>query len=266
MKKLLILLLVLFISSNIVKAGVSPIEVKYNDGIYEIALKGEKIKKRVKFISSDSLITNKEAHQRAKAKLTVNAGYFDPENQKSISYIVSDRNTTDDPLVNENLLKNKFLMRNLDKIINRTEFRVVECDNGKFHYEIVPHKSSVDFGCNIITSAQGGPLVYPQLRLEEEAFIVKKDGEIIRESCSVLHRTARTIIGLKGDDAYILIITDKHPMDMYEVHDYVKSLGWDRAMAFDGGSSTSMNYLNKYNVTSVGDGAGRSLKSFLIVN
>ena len=157
-------------------------------------------------------------------------------------------------------------MKNLDKILNRTEFRVVECDNRKFHYEIVPHKSSVDFGCNIITSAQGGPLVYPQLRLEEEAFIVKKDGEVIRESCSVLHKTARTIIGLKGDDAHILIITDEHPMDMYEVHDYVKSLGWDRAMAFDGGSSTSMNYMNKYNVTSVGDGAGRSLKSFLIVN
>lgn len=248
------------------KAGVPPIDITYNDGIYHIILKGEKIKKHVKFISSESLITNKEIHQRAKAKLTVNAGYFDPENQKSISYVVSDRNTVDDPLVNENLLRNPFLMKNLDKILNRTEFRVVECDNRKFHYEIVPHKSSVDFGCNIITSAQGGPLVYPQLRLEEEAFIVKKDGEIIRESCSVLHKTARTIIGLKGDDAHILIITDEHPMDMYEVHDYVKSLGWDRAMAFDGGSSTSMNYLDKYEVTSVGDGAGRSVKSFLIVN
>lgn len=248
------------------KAGVPPIDITYNDGIYHIILKGEKIKKHVKFISSESLITNKEIHQRAKAKLTVNAGYFDPENQESISYVVSDRNTVDDPLVNENLLRNPFLMKNLDKILNRTEFRVVECDNRKFHYEIVPHKSSVDFGCNIITSAQGGPLVYPQLRLEEEAFIVKKDGEIIRESCSVLHKTARTIIGLKGDDAHILIITDEHPMDMYEVHDYVKSLGWDRAMAFDGGSSTSMNYLDKYEVTSVGDGAGRSVKSFLIVN
>ncbi len=266
MKKVLILVFALFISANLVKAGVPPIDITYNDGIYHIVLKGEKIKRHVKFISSDSLITNKEAHQRAKAKLTVNAGYFDPENQKSISYVVSDRNTVDDPLVNENLLRNPFLMKNLDKILNRTEFRVVECDNRKFHYEIVPHKSSVDFGCNIITSAQGGPLVYPQLRLEEEAFIVKKDGEVIRESCSVLHKTARTIIGLKGDDAHILIITDKHPMDMYEVHDYVKSLGWDRAMAFDGGSSTSMNYMNKYNVTSVGDGAGRSLKSFLIVN
>ena len=248
MKKLFFLIASLLIVTTVAQAGVPPIDVTYDDGIYHIVLKGEKIKRHVKFISSESLITAKEAHNRAKAKLTVNAGYFDPENQKSISYIVT------------------FLMRNLDKIINRTEFRVVECDNRKFHYEIVPHKSSVDFGCNIITSAQGGPLVYPQLRLEEEGFIVKKDGQVIRESCSVLHKTARTIIGLKGDDAHILIITDKHPMDMYEVHDYVKSLGLDRAMAFDGGSSTSMNYLNKYSVTSVGDGAGRSVKSFLIVN
>ena len=266
MKKLFFLIASLLIVTTVAQAGVPPIDVTYNDGIYHIVLKGEKIKRHVKFISSESLITAKEAHNRAKAKLTVNAGYFDPENQKSISYIVSDRNTVDDPLVNENLLRNPFLMRNLDKIINRTEFRVVECDNRKFHYVIVPHKSSVDFGCNIITSAQGGPLVYPQLRLEEEGFIVKKDGQVIRESCSVLHKTARTIIGLKGDDAHILIITDKHPMDMYEVHDYVKNLGLDRAMAFDGGSSTSMNYLNKYSVTSVGDGAGRSVKSFLIIN
>ena len=93
----------LIIFSSAVKAGVPPIDVTYNDGIYHIVLKGDKIKRHVKFISSESLITAKEAHNRAKAKLTVNAGYFDPENQKSISYIVSDRNTADDPLLNENL-------------------------------------------------------------------------------------------------------------------------------------------------------------------
>ena len=102
--------------------------------------------------------------------------------------------------------------------------------------------------------------------MEEEFFIVKDaDGNIIRESCSVLHKTSRTIIGLKNEEAQILIITDEHPMDLYEVRDYVQKLGWDRAMAFDGGSSTSMNYLKQYNITSVGDGAGRSLKSFMIV-
>ena len=263
MKKLLFLLMSLIILSNAAMAD--PIDVTYNDGIYHIVLKGDKIKKRIKFISSESLITNKEAHQRTKSKLTINAGYFDPENQKSMSYIMTDRVTMEDPQVNEALLYNPVLRRNMEKILNRTEFRIVECDKGEYRYEIVPHKSSVDFGCALITSAQGGPLVYPQLRLEEEFFIVKKDGEVVRESCSVLHKTARTIIGLKGDEAHILIITDKHPMDLYEVHEYVKNLGWDRAMAFDGGSSTSMNYLNKYNVTSIGDGAGRSLKSFMII-
>ena len=264
MKKILFFLISVLLLSN--TAIADPIEVTYNDGIYHIVLKGDKIKKRIKFVSSESLITNKEAHQRAKAKLTINAGYFDPANQKSMSYIVSDRVTTEDPQFNESILYNPVLRKNMEKILNRTEFRVLECDRGQYRYEIVPHKSSVDFGCALITSAQGGPLVYPQLRLEEEFFVVKKDGEVVRESCSVLHKTARTIIGLKGEDAHILIITDEHPMDMYEVHEYVKKLGWDRAMAFDGGSSTSMNYLNKYNVTSVGDGAGRSLKSFMVVN
>ena len=264
MKKLLFLCLMFVFTVGC--ANAYPIDVNYDDGIYHIVLKGEKIKRHVRFISSDNLITNKEAHQRAKSQLTINTGYFDPKNGKSISYIVSDRNTVEDPLLNESLLDSPVLRRNLSKIINRTEFRVVECSTGKWHYEIVPHKSSVDFGCNIITSAQGGPLVYPQLRLEEEFFVAKKDGVVVRESCSVLHKTSRTIIGLKDGEAHILIITDEHPMDLYEVQEYVKSLGWDRAMAFDGGSSTSMNYLNKYNVTSIGDGAGRSLKSFMVIN
>lgn len=266
MKKLLLLLFIfVFTAVNVSAKG---IDIDYNDGIYHIILKGEKMKKNIKFVSNDSLITNKEAHQRTGSSLTVNAGYFDPQNGKSISYIVTDRHIAEDPLLNDSLLYNATLRRNIDKILNRTEFRIVECfDKAKRHYEIVPHKSPVDFDCTVITSAQGGPLVYPQLRLEEEFFVVRDEyGEVIRESCSVLHKTARTVIGLKGDEVHILIITDEHPMDLYEVHDYVKKLGLDRAMNFDGGSSTSMNYKKQYEVVSTkGDGAGRSLKSFMIV-
>ena len=82
-----------------------------------------------------------------------------------------------------------------------------------------------------------------------------------------MHKVARTVIGLKNsEEVHILIFTDDHPMDLYEVHDYVKNLGLDRAMAFDGGSSTSMNYLDKYEVVSTkGDGGARSLKSFMLV-
>lgn len=268
MKKIFLLIVVLIFGICGANAA-SNIDVTYNDGIYHIVLKGDNIKRHIKFVSSDNLITNKEAHKKANSYLTINAGFFDPKTAKSISYIITDRQTSEDPLFTDSLMQDPYLRQNINKILNRTEFRIVECNEGKtlYRYEIVPHKAPVDFACSILNSAQGGPLVYPELRLEDEFFVVKdKEGNVIRESASVLHKTSRTIIGTKDGNAHILIITDKHPMTLEEVHDLCKSLGLDRAMAFDGGSSTSMNYLDKYNVTSIkGDGAGRSLKSFMII-
>ncbi len=155
------------------------------------------------------------------------------------------------------------MSKNIDKIINRTEFRILECDDG-LRYEITAHNDNLEFGCAVVTSAQGGPLLYPDLRLEEEFFIVRDEaGKVVRESANVLHKTSRTIIALKNDDVHILVITKENPMDMYEVRALCEKLGFERAMGFDGGGSTSMNYLNKYNVVS--EGGGRKLKSFLIV-
>ena len=142
----------------------------------------------------------------------------------------------------------------------------------KLKYEIAQHDSSVDYACSIITSAQGGPQLLPSLRLEEEFFIVKDDeGNVIRESASVLHKTARTLIGIKNLDngtqeAHIFIVTNEHPMDIYEARDLCKSYGLDSAMAFDGGSSTSLDYKNIH-VTSTQDSGdtGRALKSFMII-
>lgn len=262
--KIYLLLFVLFLSTPAFANGIS---VSQENGIYHIILKGEKIKKKIKFITSEELITNKEAHTKARAKLTVNAGFFDPKNSQTISYIVTDRMTSADPIFNKNLLANPFFRKNMNKVLNRSEFRVLQCGN-KFQYEIAPHNAGVEFGCAIVTSAQAGPLVYPELKLEEEGFVVRdEDGNVTRESASVLHKTSRTIIGLKGtDECHILIITDNNPMDMYQVRDLCKDLKLDRAMAFDGGSSTSMNYKKNIEVISLkGDGAGRMLKSFMIV-
>lgn len=269
MKKLFLIsfILILSVLNNVCLAA--PIDIDYNNGIYHIVLTGDKIKKKIKFVSSENLITNKEAHKKYDSLLTVNAGFFDPVNEKTISYIVTDRQTSADPIFNENLNANPLLRKNLSKILNRSEFRIIECFEGKtsYRYEIMPHNSPIDFACTTITSAQGGPLVYPELKLEEEFFILKdENGNVVRESASVLHKTSRTIIGIKDGNAHILIITDENPMDLYEVHELCKKLGFDRAMAFDGGSSTSMNYLNKYDVISTkGDGAGRSLKSFMVI-
>lgn len=266
-------ILKLFITFILIFSCITPsfalgdISIDKDNGIYHITLKGEKIKKKVKFVASEDLITNREAHIKSKATLTVNAGFFDPKNGKTISYVVTDRMTSADPMFNASLLANPFFRKNMNTVLNRSEFRVLQCGN-KFQYEIVSHKSAVPFGCSLITSAQGGPLILPELKLEEEGFIVKNsEGKVVRESASVLHKTSRTIIGLKGtDECHILIITDENPMDLYEVQKLCKDLQLDRAMAFDGGSSTSMNYKNEIEVVSLkGDGAGRMLKSFMLV-
>jgi hypothetical protein len=243
------------------------ISIKHDNGIYHVILKGEKIKKKIKFVVSEDLITNREAHIKGRSTLTVNAGFFDPKNGKTISYIVTDKMTAADPMFNPSLLANPFFRKNMNTVLNRSEFRVMQCGN-KFEYAIVSHKSEVPFGCTTITSAQGGPLILPELKMEEEGFIVKNSqGEVVRESASVLHKTSRTIIGIKGtDECHILVITDENPMDLYEVQKLCNELKLDRAMAFDGGSSTSLNYKNDLEVISIkGDGAGRMLKSFMLV-
>lgn len=264
MKKFLLILMALSITSGAVFAK-APIDISFDNGIYHITLKGEKIKKNIQTYAVSGLQTNEEVHKASRARLTVNAGFFDPANQKTISYVVMNGHTYEDPMFNENLLSNPFLRKNLNKILNRTEFRIVECEK-KLKYEMVPHNTPIDFACDMKYAVQGGPLILPELRLEEELFLVKDGDKVVRESCSVLHKVARTVLGLKDGELHILIITDDNPMDMYEVQALCKELGFERAMGLDGGSSTSMNYLNKYNVISTkGDGAGRMLKSFLLV-
>lgn len=265
------LTLFLIFMFSITSVLASPIDVKYNDGIYHIVLSGEKIKKKIQFVSSSNLMTNKEAHNTSGSELTINTGFFDPNNQKTISYIVNEYQTVEDPLFNDALMMNPVLRRNLKQILNRTEFRVLDCDS-KLKYEITSHGAKVDFLCSVKTSAQGGPQLLPNLRLEEE-FFIKKDaeGNIVRESASVLHKTARTLIGLKSkpdgaQEVHIFIVTNEHPMDIYEARDLCASYNLDSAMAFDGGSSTSLDY-KKIHVVSTQDSGdtGRALKSFMII-
>ena len=271
MKKLYLLLLSIVIVCGMSVVKASYIDMTYEDGIYHFVLSGDKIKKQIKFISSSGLITNKEAHNKAGSLLTINTGFFDPKNQKTISYIVTDSQIAEDPIFNDNLMSNPVLRQNLQKILNRTEFRILDCDS-KLKYEIAQHNSNIDFMCSVVTSAQGGPQLLPMLRLEEEFFIVKdEEGNVIRESASVLHKTARTLIGIKNlekgvQEAHIFIVTNEHPMDIFEARNLCSSYGLDTAMAFDGGSSTSMNYkkLSVISTQSSGD-TGRALKSFMIV-
>lgn len=261
MKKILLLLVMVLISCMCTFA--SEIYYDYNDGIYHIIIpKGKKIE----FVSKERLTTNSDVHKEMKAVLTVNAGFFDPKNQKTISFVYNDGLLLESPIENENLVFNETIMDNWDKVGNRTEFRITD-NNGKIHYDIAPHNAPYDG--KLIASAQAGPMLLPDLRLEEEFFIVKnEEGKVIRESASVLHKTARTLIGLKNGVVHIFIVTNEHPMTIFEARDLCKSFGLEKAMAFDGGSSTSVDFKKELHVTSVGiksDATGRKLKSFLIL-
>ena len=262
MKKIALLVCLLLLGSSVLA---SPVSIKEDNGIYHITLSGNAVKKRINFIATDSLMTNKEVHDASKSLLTINTGFFDPKNGKTISYIVTDGQTVADPLMNDNLMLNPLLRLHMKKILNRSEFRIVEC-NKKLRYEIVPHNTPVNFMCSVKTSAQGGPQLLPELRLEEEFFFLKnEEGNIIRQSASMLDRVPRTIVGIKNNEMHILIITNKNPKNIFEARDLCKSYGFEKAMAFDGGSSTSLDY-KKIHVTSIeANDTGRSLKSFMIV-
>lgn len=262
LKKVLIIFLIFFAGTFVFA---KPIDVQEENGIYHITLKGNAVRKHIKFILSPNLVTNKEMHETNKSVLTVNTGFFDPKNGKTISYVVTDGQISEDPMLNDNFVLNPFLREHLKEILNRTEFRIVKCGK-KLKYEIVPHSAPVGMNCIIKTSAQGGPMLLPELRLEEELFLVKdEDGNIIRQSASMLDRVPRTIAGIKNNEMHILIITNENPKTIYETRDLCKSLGFEYAMAFDGGSSTSLDY-KKIHVTSTQKlDTGRRLKSFMII-
>lgn len=267
MKKTLLIIFCLFLFGT----AEAKIDVQYDNGIYHAVISGDKIKKQIEFVSSSNLITNKEAHNKSNSLFTINAGFFDPKNQQTVSYIINDYQTIEDPLFNQDLMFNPLLRKNMKSILDRTEFRVLDCDS-KLKFEIANHTSKVDFLCSIKTSAQAGPQLLPTLRLEEEKFIIRdSNGNIIRESAQVLQKTPRTLIGLKTlpnneQEIHVFIVTNENPMDIYEARDLCASYGLDSAMAFDGGSSTSMNY-KKLNITSAqeSENTGRALKSFMII-
>ena len=261
MKKLLYLFVAMLLSSMTVYSA--DIKYSYADGIYHIIIPFEK---KIEFVSKEKLTTNSDVHKETNATLTVNAGFFDPKNQKTISFIYNDGLLLESPIENENLVFNETIMDNWDKVGNRTEFRVT-VQEGKICYDIAPHNAP--YNGRLIASAQAGPMLLPELRLEEEFFIVKnEEGKITRESASVLHKCARTLIGIKGKNIHIFIVTTSHPMTIYEARDLCAFYGLEKAMAFDGGSSTSVDFKDELHVVSTGihsDDTGRRLKSFLIV-
>lgn len=250
--------------------GCKNIEVTNDNGVYvfRIPYAGNY---KVKPFVTDKLMYNKDVFKQTKAELVINAGYFDPKNQSTTSYVVMDKKLVLDPETNKNLMQNESLKPHMKEILNRTEFRVLNC-GGETRYEIAAHKARTPFRCEIVHSIQAGPLLYPDLRMKEEYFVSTDGTQVTRDSITALKKCARTAIGLKGKDLYIIIATTKNPMTLPEMYEVCKSLCLDRAMNFDGGGSTSVDFrgtdtpgFKDLHIISDKDKSARKLKSFLVV-
>lgn len=250
--------------------GCKNIEVQNENGLYVFRIPSEGGYKVSPFVS-EKLIYNNDVFKQTKAELVMNAGYFDPKNQGTTSYVVMDKKLVLDPETNENLMNNKSLLPHMKQILNRTEFRVLDC-KGKTKYDIVAHNAKAPFKCEIVHSIQAGPLLYPDLRMKEEYFVATKGTRVTRDSITALQKCARTAIGIKGNDIYLIIATTRHPLTLPELYDICKELCLDKAMNFDGGSSTSLDFKGTYtpdfknlHIISDKDKSARKLKSFLVI-
>ena len=233
-------------------------------GVYVVEINTHKAKNRLMPYVVDGLQTNSEVYKNTGAKLVVNAGFFDPKNQKTVSYVTIDGKLVLSPEDNENLMENKALKPFMDKILNRSEFRILQDSTGKLYYDIALHNEKPADGLVIKHAIQAGPMLLPNLNLEQEFFVLVRDGKIISESASSLHKFARTAVGIRDNSVYLFIVTNENPMTLEELADLTRKWGMEKSMAFDGGGSTSFD-VQEIHIISEKDNQARKLKSFLII-
>lgn len=278
MKKMLSLIC-LFCTAVVFTTGACPaargsksIEITNDKGLYIIRIPKER-NANVRPYVTKSLTYNKDVYAQTGAELVINAGYFDPNNKATTSYVMIDKKIVLDPTTNTSLMNNNALYPHLDTILNRTEFRVLNC-HGETRYDIAAHNAKPPFRCEIVHSVQAGPMLYPDLKLSREYFVTKdEDGNVTRDSITALKKCARTAIGLKDGDIYIIIANIYHKLTLPALYKVCEDLGLEKAMNFDGGGSTSLNYkgtdnpqYKDFEITSDKNKNARKLKSFLVID
>lgn len=238
-----------------------------NNGLYIFSFKLNSTLEISPYVS-DKLESVDKIAQKTGAIATINAGFFDPKNKKTVSYITKNGQILANPEENANLTQNKELQPHLEKIFNRAEFRVLKCDN-KLKADIVYPQTPLPEKCELISSTQAGPMILPEMDLEKEFFIVKKDGKVIRDGASMTARVARSAIAVKDDNIFLIVTDKNHPLTIFELQKKLKDLGAQQAMGFDGGGSVSLFVKQKdsksFFYTAEDDNVSRNIKSALIV-
>ncbi|MEO1068642.1 MAG: phosphodiester glycosidase family protein [Cyanobacteria bacterium J06638_6] len=174
----------------------------------------------------------------------INAGFFDPNNGLTTSYVVKEGALVADPSQNDRLVGNPDLARYMDHILNRSEFRRYDCGNIP-RYDITFHRSPVPAGCALVDAVGAGPQLLPQDTSEAEGFV---DRTTNRDALSSQSPNARSAVGLKADGSVVLVMVAQVPgvspsgMTMEEMAEFMGDRGVVQALNLDGGSSSTLLY------------------------
>lgn len=180
----------------------------------------------------------------------LNGGFFDPLNQKTTSYVVIDGQEVVSPERNERLMGNPDLTTYLPAILNRSEFRVYQCDGGQRRYDIVSHQTAPPDGCQLQHAIAAGPQLLPVDTSQAEAFIDSNaDGSLRRDALGYSQPNARTAIGLMADGTVLWVMaaqkatpSGRSGMTLPALAAFMKNLGAQKGLNLDGGTSSSLYY------------------------
>ena len=223
---------------------------------------------------SQQLSTLESFAQKHQAIAAINGAFFDPANRKSTSIVVRQGQLVADPSQNERLMNNPKLGPYLKKILNRTEFRRYLCGQ-TVRYDIALHNEAPLPGCQLVDSLGGGPRLLPELTSLQEGFLDFSNGKVIRDPLRSSQPDARTAIGITRDGSLLWVMVAQKPeapthagMSLQRLATFMKSLGVEKAMNLDGGSSSSLYYKGKTfygKVNAKGHLIKRSVKSVLLI-
>jgi Phosphodiester glycosidase len=203
----------------------------------------------------------------------LNAGFFDPINHKTTSYITQQGKLIADPRLNERLVNNPDLIPHMARILNRSEFRRYLCGK-EWRYDIALHNEAMPKNCTLIDAVGGGPRLLPELTAQQEAFITTDPRQGSRDALGSRQPNARTAVGITRDGNIIWVMAAQKPnttpsgMSLPELAKFMQTLGVEAAMNLDGGSSSALYYQGKTfsgKLDSHGKQIQRPVKSVLLV-
>jgi exopolysaccharide biosynthesis protein len=209
--------------------------------------------------------------QQQQAIAVLNGGFFDPINQRSTSFVTIMGKVVEDPRANSRLMNNADLKSFLPQILNRSEFRQYRCDQ-QWRFDIALRKDPVPQNCQLWNALGAGPQLLPTLTAEKEGFWLERNGQTLRDPLGLQQRNARSAIGITNKEEIVwAMVAQKSAaggMTLPELAQFLKSLGVEKALNLDGGTSSAFYYQGKTiygKVDANGQPTGRPVKSVLIL-